>query len=61
MYDQLNNDNYIFNSTEIQWMWIIMRADSLTKHSQVGESAERKESISVDELDLVSAQVSVER
>lgn len=38
-----------------------MRADSMTEHSQVGESAERKESISVDELDLVSAEVSVER
>jgi len=34
---------------------------TLTKHSQVGESAERKESISVDELDPVSAQVSVEQ
>jgi len=32
-----------------------------TKHSQVGESAERKESIYVDELDPVSAQVSVEQ
>ncbi len=42
-------------STKTQWMWVIM-----TEHSQVGESTERKESISVDELDLVSAQVSVE-